>query len=524
MASDSSAFTISITPTKPFDLDITITATTLVRHHQLTTTNEPPGESEEAFIRSVISKTGAHLAHIDDKIARLQDPSRLQELEEERASHASYHAQNKAILSALRRIPPEVLGQIFAWTLPTPLDPRRQEDASDSPWVLVQICSRWRAVALSLPSLWSLFVIDFSWNKINPLSMFETQISRAQGLSIHFFGSQKKDSRPQIEMFQLLAEHSSRWEELSVSLTSDLFPLLASLRHRLPSLRRLWIQWSDSMSHVGVESIDCFEVAPSLLDASFCNLYRHVPILLPARQLTRYHLGGPRGIHQGMLKLTPNLVEARVIIGFQTEPWPGPGEIIELPSLRRLYVSRPTVLQYIKAPTLEEIAAPSMKNDSPNVLTFLKSFIVRSACSLRRLCFERHPDPYTTLEILHANPSIIELAISTDSNAGEGSRPLMSSLMVPTVAPQLSGISVACDKEGYIDYTAYLQLLQFRSKAVGCALKTSSLVVNSGPRPDPVTLRGLEVLRQDGLELLLLEGQGAASVIDDWKLFPPWIR
>ncbi|KAJ7113990.1 hypothetical protein C8R44DRAFT_229719 [Mycena epipterygia] len=205
-------------------------------------------------------------------------------------------------------------------------------------------------------------------------------------------------------MFQRLGEHSSRWEELRVSLTSDLFPLLASLRHRFPLLRRLWIEWSDPKSQVGAQSIDCFEVAPSLLSAGFANRHRYVPILLPAHQLTRYFLSGPLEMHQGMLKLAPNLVEAGIIITFTTEPWPDPGETIELPSLRRLYVSRPAVLQYIRASALEEISTQSVKNDGSDNLTFLESFLVRSACSLRRLRLTGHPNPHKTLEILHAVP------------------------------------------------------------------------------------------------------------------------
>ncbi|KAJ7113998.1 hypothetical protein C8R44DRAFT_229803 [Mycena epipterygia] len=307
-----------------FDLDVKVAPTTLARLQILSTTNEPPRGAEVTFIQSVVSKTGACLAHLDDEIARLRD--RLHELEEERGPLATYYAQNKAILSPLRRMPPEVLGEIFSWTLPTlrtARHPRRRRDFTDSPWVLAQVCSRWRAVALSLPSLWSLFVIKFSWTWMYPLSMVETQIARAQTLKIHFYGSQTKNSRPQIEMFHLLAEHSSRWEELRVSLTSDLFPLLASLRHRLPSLRRLWIQWSDPKSQVGAESINCFEVAPSLLNAGFSNRHRHVPILLPAHQLTRYYLEGPWEMHAGMLKLARNLAETfhcSVISLYQSRP------------------------------------------------------------------------------------------------------------------------------------------------------------------------------------------------------------
>ncbi|KAJ7113985.1 hypothetical protein C8R44DRAFT_560379, partial [Mycena epipterygia] len=77
-------------------------------------------------------------------------------LEEEHASLASYYTQNKGILSPLRRMPPEVLAEIFSWTLPWVHDAmgRWRFDAKSCPWVLTHICGRWRQVAISTPSLW----------------------------------------------------------------------------------------------------------------------------------------------------------------------------------------------------------------------------------------------------------------------------------------------------------------------------------------------------------------------------------
>ncbi|KAJ7114031.1 hypothetical protein C8R44DRAFT_676471, partial [Mycena epipterygia] len=140
-------------------LEVDKTLAALARHQKLLTTNEPPADPELTFIRSVVAKTGARLAHLDGEILRLQD--RLKKLEEERAPLAIYHAQNNGILSPVRRLPPEVLGEIFSWTLPSARDAllRRRFDTKNSPWVLTYICGRWREVALSTPSLWSLVVI-----------------------------------------------------------------------------------------------------------------------------------------------------------------------------------------------------------------------------------------------------------------------------------------------------------------------------------------------------------------------------
>ncbi|KAJ6541689.1 hypothetical protein B0H19DRAFT_1035866, partial [Mycena capillaripes] len=131
------------------------------RHHTLLNTNEPPDGSEIIFIQSVISKTDARLAYLDDEISKLQH--KLKQLKEERASASSYKKRNGAILSPLRRMPPELLGQIFSWSLipikNTALDPF---DMGHSPWVLTHISAHWRAISLSTPSLWSLVVVDYN--------------------------------------------------------------------------------------------------------------------------------------------------------------------------------------------------------------------------------------------------------------------------------------------------------------------------------------------------------------------------
>ncbi|KAJ7260360.1 hypothetical protein B0H12DRAFT_959143, partial [Mycena haematopus] len=112
------------------------------------TTNEPPQDVELALILPVAQKTATQLACLDAEISRLKD--QLTQLEEERAALAKYHTQNTTILSPLRRMPSEVLGEIFSWTLPL----RSALDITDSPWVLTHVSRRWRAIAVSKSSLW----------------------------------------------------------------------------------------------------------------------------------------------------------------------------------------------------------------------------------------------------------------------------------------------------------------------------------------------------------------------------------
>jgi hypothetical protein len=205
------------------------------RHYTLLNTNEPPEDPERIFTDSVISNTETRLVWLDDEIPKLRE--KLKQLEYERVSLLRYVSCNKAVLAPLRRMPPEVLGEIFSWTLPTIADALNASrfDMAQSPWLLNQISSRWRAVSLSIPSLWSRVVIQYPRFKYTApgrihysFALAETQISRAQTLKIH---AASKATRPQIHMFYLLSQYSSRWEKLSLALTPKMLPLLTTLRN-----------------------------------------------------------------------------------------------------------------------------------------------------------------------------------------------------------------------------------------------------------------------------------------------------
>ncbi|KAJ7769165.1 hypothetical protein DFH07DRAFT_880567 [Mycena maculata] len=454
------------TPTSErFDArDLTVSPGT--RHHMLLTSNETPIESDLDTINRILSKADARLAYLDHAISRLQDG--LADLEEERTWISGFRMLNKGILSPLRRMPPEILCEIFAYTLPVP-----SADAavcaplnlSASPWVLTHISSRWRTMALSIPSLWSQLVINYQEESAyHPSSpMVDAQIRRAhdQKLHIAFYGRENLDARPQVAMLEVLMQHSLRWEVLTLGLTSGLVPLLPALRDRVPSLARLWIQWDVAESQRGVQSINCFQTAPCLLDVGICNEYRAIPVLIPAHQLTRYELDAPWEIHWSILLLALNLVEANITLSFDRDPWPTLGETAALLHLRRLCVAQSEVLHYLKTPSLDGLAL-AIREQGPDVFVPLESLIIHSACSLRALTLIGYPPASATTGVLEKYPSITKLSIisepgygapDTCSNAlnalvshlvvpdpvGTPSRPL-----IPLIAPQLSEIYVGC--------------------------------------------------------------------------------
>ncbi|KAJ6580728.1 hypothetical protein B0H19DRAFT_1369243 [Mycena capillaripes] len=254
------------------------------------------------------------------------------------------------------------------------------------------------------------------------------------------------------------------------------------------------------------------------------------PISFPAPQLTRYDLDAPWQIHRGILKLAPNLVEARITTLFDDEPWPELGEIIELPCLRRLYVSHSDSLQFLLFPVLEEIAIFWDEFDAgrDDGLSRLESSLIRSSCPVRRLCLEGCPETGLSMDILNKFPSIVELAIIINSaDASKEGGTLMNNLIASSVssrivAPQLCCLYFGCINDGSIDHELYLAMVKTRWEADRCALKSAALLIDSRSRPSDALLSKLKDLREDGLGLVLLNGKAASIAMDDWLHFSLW--
>ncbi|KAJ7758384.1 hypothetical protein B0H16DRAFT_1416340 [Mycena metata] len=119
------------------------------RYQALLNSNEPPIESEYPFIQSVLLRQRSYLAQHDDAVREPEGQT------QEHQSLVETVARHAAILSPLRRMPSEILCEFFSSTLlpDWQLLDRGRIDLQDSPWSLSHTCSRWREIALGLPSL-----------------------------------------------------------------------------------------------------------------------------------------------------------------------------------------------------------------------------------------------------------------------------------------------------------------------------------------------------------------------------------
>ncbi|KAJ6544214.1 hypothetical protein B0H19DRAFT_898859, partial [Mycena capillaripes] len=113
-------------------------------------TNYCPKDKEVLEIKALLVKPSHRLKRLDDEIADLQKA--IDKLAEERNSLSAYVDAHKALISPARRLPLDIIQEIFIACLPTHRNCAMS--ASEAPVLLGRICSSWRAISLSTPRLW----------------------------------------------------------------------------------------------------------------------------------------------------------------------------------------------------------------------------------------------------------------------------------------------------------------------------------------------------------------------------------
>mgnify|MGYP001212031258 CR=1 FL=1 len=133
-------------------------------------TNYVPSDQDVAHIRHLIAKPQAHVDNVDKEIARLTEM--LAALQRERQSYQSYINQHRAILSPIRRVPPEILQCIFLRCLPTKHN--SVMSSLQAPILLTHVCRDWRAAALKMPRLWASLHIPIPHRPQKPFPPYPT--------------------------------------------------------------------------------------------------------------------------------------------------------------------------------------------------------------------------------------------------------------------------------------------------------------------------------------------------------------
>ncbi|KAJ7161925.1 hypothetical protein C8R43DRAFT_316419 [Mycena crocata] len=451
--------------------------------HHLLETNEVPTAVEATALNAAVDECRTRIAQLDTTITTLQ--ALVEKHRRMRQAAAEQIRQSAMICSVVRRLPTDVLAEIFHWTIP---DEPRKKPTNRCPWVLGRVCSYWRTVSISLPELWT--HID---RKI-PLRMVKAHLERSLPYPLTVeLGYSDTGS------VELLVASSSRWADADVEMRAFMESMLAHIEGQLPILRRL--KYSGNVS--GFRSFTAFATAPALRDVVLSP--GKASVQLPWEQLLRLNLRLTESTGLAQLRLAHNLV-ALTLAGL---PYGTPPQV-ELPRLHTLHIKDGGFLQHFVVPAMEDMYVNMDVSAVP-------ALVDRSACPLRRFTTDGQCAAADIIAILEVASTLEELRVSAIADV----QPLLARLTVIAhvrpLTPKLCKLTVS----NVADEAACTQLVtMMRSRRAGVDCLEPSLCVLDFIKWAKLNLNAvqtLEILRQEGFQVEWLTGAHSMEKYRTWR-------
>ncbi|KAF7356243.1 ABC protein [Mycena venus] len=477
-------------------------------------TNDPPLESQIPLLQDFISRGRARMTALDAEIALMR--SSLDKLLEEKDELDVEIWMHEGSLSLLRRIPPEIMSHIFAFTLP----PHHFDEPA--PWTASAVCRRWREIVVPQRSFWTFIDYNSSFNP--PLRLdhhrfvnrfrLNTQLSRSLPLPLNVnFTVDPNWGTEDFRMMHLLLWHAPRWGAVTISGSNTLYRHIRSyFPDQFPLLRELTIEFD----YEGViPTFDMFFNAP-LLQRAVVNqslLSRPLQIVLPWSQLLRYAGSSSWNGHLDGLESAKNLVDCCLDIH---ETSALPETPILLPRLLRLSLSNSRFLGCLETPALLELYCDYAGS--------VHSFLRQQVCNLDKLVMwgSSSPmdqllvaaDPTTLTRIVEAVPTITTLAVLFPL-PGEFTSDFC---WRPSLAPALEYLlAFSSDPASGLDQSRFVQAVESRRQ--GGRLKSVKLY---GPQLPPAILDRIQLLRAQGMDFVVSDLSNWHLVMQD--AVPPEFR
>ena len=325
---------------------------------------------------------------------------------------------NQSHSPIIRQLPPDALSTIFEFCLPEFTDnqlqvsPYTEEDPS-IPLSLGAICSYWRDIAWSTPSLWSSLVVRVKRKHESHITIVREWLARSGQLplSIRIFSEHHGYNATCIlALAGIINQYSTRWSDLDLTIPRSYYPHFCPTDNRAPILKSIRFR------------ISCYEMPQDVEFQLTCPRLERAslswdPIDIQWDNLTHLTLYS-MSIFRSLLILrkTPRLVFCKVSDSYSGYREPSIGAPVRT-SLRSLQLlvrsSTEYFLDNLIAPDLEEFNLPKYYSPSMEVIT---SFIRRSACSLRSftVIFSVFPLYFEGfMNMLQSMPSLNTLSITS---------------------------------------------------------------------------------------------------------------
>ncbi|KAJ7593801.1 hypothetical protein C8J56DRAFT_925235 [Mycena floridula] len=329
---------------------------------------------------------------------------------------------HRAIAHPLRRIPPELLREIFRICLDRQSSllrrRRHRRGYPEFPWNLTYVCQRWHEIAISFSYLWS----SINHSVASILShrklqlMLERSASSLLDITLHDEQSNLEDSH---QIVRALLPSSFRWRRLTVSVNH--METLTPIHGHLDNLAELHLSFFGERNYD--EPFNMFEVAPMLkkIDIDYSPPVDQTPrLLFPWSQITHYRLNSydeDLFIQLEHLSLCVNLVVARFhLLNFSTASQISYDVVLPNLSLLALATGEKGVmgalLNRLKLPALKVLHLQNMSEWDAADQQSIGSLVFRSQCSLTSFGLRNLDIVQPSLvTFLSNNSSIIELLL-----------------------------------------------------------------------------------------------------------------
>ncbi|KAF5371129.1 hypothetical protein D9758_004196 [Tetrapyrgos nigripes] len=237
-----------------------------------------PSDVEASQIQSVIQSAEHTLKRYDAEIIALTDLETLATLEKQRADLQNDLRRHHAMVSAIRKLPFEILGEIFSWCCAQGLIIGENEVLTPA-LALSQTCSSWRTVALDTSKLWSNMSLNIECAQ-SPLVNLHLLRAKSAPLTLEVKGERTivddtdillplpEISDSALAILKSLIDAADRWHSASFRLNWDvLFDTSSRLDEDI---------WSSSRSRLSISSRSNATELENLVTTNFGRDVFHV--------------------------------------------------------------------------------------------------------------------------------------------------------------------------------------------------------------------------------------------------------
>ncbi|KAJ7267344.1 hypothetical protein C8J57DRAFT_364296 [Mycena rebaudengoi] len=388
-------------------------------------TNTVPSDAECQSINDLLKNPRKQCADFNAQISRMQKS--LDDLMRDRDELQSFIDAHLALVSPARRLPDDVIREIFVAALPSR---NCIMSATEPPLLLCKICRPWRALALSTPQLWaSVHIAVPSSSRMEKMTtMVDNWLSRSGVLPLSLSVVVSNTAEPDIDVSTLLnslIHFSSRWKKFSLTLPSLLSfsPLSKVSPEHLSMLEHVCVKrqtFHGEPVHSGFEvwrSIFAFIGAPNLRNA-FLNPQLAQCLSLPWGQLRHLNLSNDTSAYiashtaLAILRQCVGLESCVLAVNFDAEIEAPPPEPCRMEHLQ--YLSLETSGEESLSPFCENLQLPNLRFleycDFGDVrLRFLP--ILSTAHLVESLSIQSRPSITDLVEALRLMPMLLDLRL-----------------------------------------------------------------------------------------------------------------